>query len=171
MTATMRHDIGLQIADAIEGASPKLLAEFDMKTMSRWAGVRKEPWRCCSFVVRLPGDAAKAYLLAELLDRLRLDESNGTVRRGCNTLYRKVMLGLGLPPYMTEERNAAEAAFLTALDELPGDLATWSAYSDWLQDQDNPDVQRRGRVIAGWLGPKAVKVKYGVPVESTDQHR
>jgi uncharacterized protein (TIGR02996 family) len=62
---------------------------------------------------------------------------------------------------------AAEKSFLAAIQDDPADLANWSAYADWLQEQDHFDMKRRGLVITGWLGPKAVQVKYGVPVLAT----
>lgn len=78
--------------------------------------------------------------------------------------------GLGLPPH-ADAPTPGDEPFLLAIAEAPGDLANWTVYADWLQEQSDKAVVRRGLTIAGWLGPKAMKVKYGLPVLARPDNR
>lgn len=49
-----------------------------------------------------------------------------------------------------------EQMFLKAIDEKPGDLATWLAWADWLQERPEPLVQDMGVGLASWLRRTAV---------------
>jgi uncharacterized protein (TIGR02996 family) len=93
---------------------------------------------------------------------VRLTSKNNRQCRPAHTLAAKLTVSFGLPyneflgPICSEEKG-----FLKSVNETPEDLTTWSAYSDWLVEHNDP----RGTVIAEWLDPKkAMKVKYGIPV-------
>src|SRR5437667_248092 len=136
MSATLRHDIGQETAAAIDAADPAILEVFKAKTASRWGGLRRARWVCCTFAVKLPRDAAATCRLLLLLARLSDQAPSGSARGGCATLRRKLVLGIGLPASAT----VAEEPFLAALRDNPGERATWSAYADWLQEQEDFDM-------------------------------
>lgn len=164
MSVTLRHDIGPALANAIRDRDLMLLAVFGVESKSRWAGINKtnQYWACESFAIKLPTDVKHAW---ELLRVLWQTEGGASEQKGARVLAAKVWVSLGLAPqspYLTAKPQDDEWAFLTAISAAPGELQTWGAYADWLQEREHKSLQHRGRVIAGWMGKKAMKVKYGV---------
>jgi uncharacterized protein (TIGR02996 family) len=161
VSATLRYDLGVYAALAIDGMPDNPLGPFGASETSRWAGVGRARWLCVTFAVKLPAQASQAFALLKAIRTLAGDANLPPRERdGCQTLAGKLSLALGLPP---GPATPHEDAFLHALAQDPGQLATWSAYADWLQERPDPQSQRRGLVIAGWLARKPMKVKYGVP--------
>jgi uncharacterized protein (TIGR02996 family) len=163
MTATLRYDIGPAPAWAINYvAGDDLLISFGAQSRRRWSGSGKSARLVTTFAVKLPRQVGGAWQLYTAASELRTNGDTDLVRRGCCTLARNLYLSLGLPADFNYLDG--ESGFLIALAKEPEDLAHWSAYSDWLQERDEEQARRRGRLIAGWLGPKPIKVKYGIPV-------
>jgi uncharacterized protein (TIGR02996 family) len=169
MSATLRYDIPRKLANAIIARTPGLAVLVGMRETLRWAGVRRggNTAEVATFAVKLPKQIAAAWELIRMLEC----DGDVAVIRGAITVRDKLALSIGLnvdhctnPNIFPEIDEVEEEAFFDAIKETPGDLATWSAYSDWLQEQDRESMQLRGRLIAGWLGKKAIKVKYGIPV-------
>jgi uncharacterized protein (TIGR02996 family) len=166
MTATLRYDIGQQGAHEIEAIDPSLLNELGARDASRYAGFRRARFHCKTFAVKLPAQAGNAYRLQDVCRRVMGREKHGVIYTTCQALREKLVLSLGLPYLWVIKRG--EAPFLHALDLNPNEPATWHAYADYLQEQTHEHDQLRGKVIAEWLGPKAVKVKYGVTVTACE---
>ena len=61
-----------------------------------------------------------------------------------------------------EELLAEEKVFVQSITHDPRELANWAAYADWLQEQENPKYQKRGRQMAAWLAPEPRKIRYAV---------
>lgn len=192
MSATLRYDIGQGAADVLnrydggiltaaltyaDGSfKPSLLAALGAKQVNRWAGIRRggATNQVVTFACKLPSQVGltyelmhRAYWLAR--DHRMLPTSvlpqviDRVAKRSLAMFDQKLSLSLGLGHPVT--LDGEEAGFVDAIRDDPNDLANWSAYADWLQERPNDEKMNvRGRVIAGWLGPKALKVKYGVPV-------
>ncbi len=159
-----------------------LLTPAGAKHVLRWAGVAHGGWNthALTFALKLPIQVHiayklmhRAYWLARDLRKLppgRMPQAiDGTAKRSLGTLANKLSLSLGIgDPGMIGVPDifstCDEDAFTGAIHEAPDDLANWMAYGDWLQERDNEKMRCRGRVIAGWLGKKALKMKYGVPI-------
>jgi uncharacterized protein (TIGR02996 family) len=196
MSATLRYDIGLGAADALNDYDgsilsgnvyvdgpfrPSLLAAFGATRTSRWAGMRSpNRTQVVSFACKLSSQVGptyqlmhRAYWMARHRDRLEpglLPQAiDGTARLSLGRLAQKLSLSLGVgDPGMIAVSDlfppCEETGFTDAIHADPSDLGNWYAYADWLQDRPNEGMVTRGKVIAGWLGPKALKMKYGVPV-------
>lgn len=159
MSATLRHDIGPALANEIRDHDLMLLSVFGVADKARWAGVNKtkQYWECETFAAKLPTDVGHVWELIDILSRCN--------EKGSRVVAGKLWVSLGLAPqshYLTAKPNDTEWALLAGIATAPGELKTWGAYGDWLQEQDHVCQQRRGRLIAGWMGKKAMKVKYGV---------
>lgn len=171
MTATYRHHVGLALnavlLDAAANAGRESpLGGLGTKVVNVWQGAMapRQHRRCLAFSVKLPRDIGEAVYLFDLLELAPEFRQFPGISRQRDTLLRKLAAGLGLPMYRYAVSNPQERAFLDACGDAPQELANWTAYADWLQEQPDPAVVLRGQVMAGWLGPKAVKVKYGLPV-------
>jgi uncharacterized protein (TIGR02996 family) len=165
MSATLRYDIGAEAGAELYAFDMDLFDKLSWGPTDRYAGIHKQRWRCYTFAVKLPKQSAEAVDVLRLLDDRMW---SGQVRKSCWALFNKLATSLGLPAFWRPDIQDIDAPrqwpFLVAIGESPGDLVNWSAYSDWLQEQSDEELQRRGELIAGWLGPKAIKVKYGVPL-------
>jgi uncharacterized protein (TIGR02996 family) len=165
----IRYDISPDAARAIEwhlslGHSPEVaFAGMDAREADRYAGSRHARWRCFTFAVRLPGDAAWMMRLLEFCLKAHAGEAHlagphalPAVTASLARLALKLLFDLALPglsPSCPQER-----AFVEALRAAPGDLAGWHAYADWLQDGEGEvpprggkDGQERGLAITHWL--------------------
>jgi uncharacterized protein (TIGR02996 family) len=166
MSATLRHNVGVQIANAIEAEDADALAPFGSKQVGVYAGTGKPDWQAVGFAIKLPKQIAEGYALMQICEHVAgmkaLSDTPVVAIKGCHVLALKLAVSFGLPGPYAAENPDLEQAFLKSLSEKPGELATWMAYADYLQEQDCP-AARRGAVIAGWLGKRAMKVKYGVP--------
>lgn len=165
MTATLRYDVGTSFYNAID--DKELIDRLDAKTVRRWKGHNYGGYaECISFSIRLPSQTELAFKLFLVSSSLAQDTIH-LVSKSALALHKKLQLSLGLPIYLQTVIDL-EKQFLNSISLNPSDLGNWSAYSDWLQDQQEEHTKRRGLVIAGWLGPKAIKVKYGVPLLATE---
>ncbi len=179
MTATLRFDIGNDAREAIRAtlylvdrnrlgdndeatSHCRLLVRLGEKQMTRWAGAYRQGHNVWSLTVKLPAQFRDAYLLYDLATRLSAQIPDLRTSSGCLTLSKKLRVSLGLP--WPVQATAVEDAFLLAIHEQPGDLANWMAYGDFLMEgcAGSHGIQR-GTLIAGLLGPKPVKIRYGVP--------
>ncbi len=173
MSCTLKHDIGQQIRALLELDNPGVAEAIGMREASRWAGINRarsgHRYECWTFSLKLPRDIGKVWVLYRLVSRLQCGQKRGQSRfpapyalshtvgvSGCHILAAKLTVALGVPQAVV---MGDEAEFLRAIDDKPHDLTPWHPYADWLQERDC----HRGEVIAGWLGKKAVKYKYGVP--------
>lgn len=161
MSATLRYDVGTNIFWAIQHRFRAVADSLVAKQAMRWAGVNKPRWVCYTFAIKLPKDIAKACHLMAAVHKLQDEDCVPSFRKGLDGLARKLRLSVGMPEGKPPED---EDGFLFTIADNPGDLATWHVYSDFLQDAREPERQRRGLVIAGWLSDKPMKVKYGVPL-------
>lgn len=159
MSATLRHDIGQAIAEALEREGGGVMFALAARPAERWAGVHRPRTKVVTFAAKLPRDVATVYDLIRVCWEVFDKYDNRTVRNGAHLLRKKLTVSLGLPWGESDGLSADELAFLAAINGSPGDIAAWSAYADWMTERDN----LRGRLIEGWLGPKAIKVRYGVP--------
>jgi uncharacterized protein (TIGR02996 family) len=160
MSATLRHDIPLPLAEFV-GDHGDVLIVLGAYEANRWAGIRRGHNRVTTFAIKLPRQIEPGYKLMRVCKTLS-DEGAIGIHGPAWTLYRKLCVSFGLPyNEFLGQPCSDEKSFLAAIERVPGEIATWSAYSDWLTEFGDP----RGSVIAAWLDPKrAVKTKYGVPV-------
>jgi uncharacterized protein (TIGR02996 family) len=103
-------------------------------------------WR---FRFRLPHDVAAAFGLMKAVDSLA---GNGLAQRSFNNAHKKLLKFLGWR-WDAAWLDPREGGFFRAIRQDPGDLSSWAAYADWLQEQGKP----RGEVIAAWLRPSRRK--------------
>ena len=162
MSATLRYDIGIALANVITQVAPSLLDKFGGKTASRWGGVYRERKACWTFAVKLPQQIIETFALLKGVDGIRRTES-GAAASSARVLFGKLCVSLGMP-FPGHERDDGERAFLNSVDENPSELATWLIYADWLEEFGDTPMRRRAAVIRAWTGKKATKVKYGVIV-------
>lgn len=162
--------------------SRSLLEESGAAHLTRWAGIRRggNTNHVVTLAVKLPSQVELGYLLMHrsywlARDLRKLPPGNRPLvistlaKKGLGTLASKLSTSMGigdpgmigLPDIFAD---CDEEAFTGAIHENPGDLANWMAYADWLSERDNQDMITRGKVIAGWLGKKALKMKYGIPI-------
>jgi uncharacterized protein (TIGR02996 family) len=164
VTASLRYDIPLPLAKQIAAESPPLWADLGMVAVCRGGGGRRR--LVATFALRLPRDRVLACRLTGVL--WGMAGRGPKVSGPAHTLLKKLVAALGLPPCWPLSGwvgpGAAEAGFLKAIEAEPGDLASWSAYADWLQEQPYPGAALRGRVIAGWLSGKVMPCKAGIPL-------
>ena len=172
MTATLRYDIGLQLAESIreydrlhEGLD--ILSFFGARDVARWGGAGNPRRDCVTLALKLPNQIVPVWKVQETLHVVMEDAESWAARNSASVLYRKIGVSLGILPDVGMLK--LERVFLDPIRHCPGDLATWSAYSDWLQDREETHLQQRGWVMAGWLGKKAMKIKYGVPMRDGRQ--
>ena len=166
MSATLRYDISRELATAVTEYDMLLLAVFGGKDCQRWAGVRNG-WRdAYTFAIKLPDDVGNAAELLEACGVVQDDPLRGrTVKNSAHGLAAKVIVSLGLPHDFWPD---IEDGFINAIAEKPGELTNWSAYADWLRERDSPTSVLRGEIMAAWLGKKAVKTKYGIPLAARE---
>lgn len=163
MSATLRHDIPLPMAEEIAQHS-FVLNNLGSHEIDRWAGHRRRGYnRVCKFAIKLPGQIGDGFELLKVLRLLSRAAEGDRVSSSAWTLVRKLTVSFGLPfNEFLGQPCADEKAFLDSIENGPAETATWSAYSDWLVENGSDP---RGIVIAEWLDPKKpVKTKYGVPV-------
>jgi uncharacterized protein (TIGR02996 family) len=160
VSATLRHDIPPRLAEAIKERTDVLDQFFSAQPAQRWAGSHRGHVTITTFAVKLPRHFGPAFELTTACKRVS-DSGQSYVHTPAWTLQRKLTVSLGLPyNEFFDQPRPEEKAFLAALEKAPGEIATWSAYSDWLVEHDDP----RGTLIAQLLDPKkAVKCKYGIP--------
>jgi uncharacterized protein (TIGR02996 family) len=160
MSATLRHDIPQVLKTAI-GKRSDVLSTLGAYEAGRWAGVHRGYNKITTFAIKLPAQIGAGYELLKMLSLL-CDIGTSGVHAPAWTLQRKLIVSFGLPyNEFFGQPCSDEQSFLTSIDKEPANIATWSAYSDWMVEHG--DV--RGTVIAEWLDPKkAVKTKYGIPV-------
>lgn len=174
MSATIRVDIGCSLAALLEAVHPGIGEEVGAERASRWAGLaaayRGRRNECVTFGLKIPKRIATVWKLLLLTSRLQrlgthardavYSENTATARNSCHTLAGKLTVALGLPGYAA---TGEERAFLVSIDEDPDNLTAWTAYADWLQERDDDNARWRGKVIAGWLGKKSMRYRYGMP--------
>jgi uncharacterized protein (TIGR02996 family) len=158
MTMTLRYDIGRTLSQALTDVDLFALLGMSLHDVSRWGGSGNPRRECQCFSISLPGQIGLAVqLIHSAVAVCQKPSVSGVVRNGARTLAKNLRFGLGLIHPFPE----AERGFLSAIHNTPDEVANWMAYADWLSEQDGRDQQRRGLLIASWLGPKAVKVKNG----------
>jgi uncharacterized protein (TIGR02996 family) len=102
------------------------------------------------FSIEMPGGVVDCFRLIRAL-RARPARGDGDpfLSRAFNSMTARLYRDLGFLPAETESLyELPEFPFWQSIWDDPGDLASWHAYSDWLQEHDEP----RGLVIASWLG-------------------
>jgi uncharacterized protein (TIGR02996 family) len=162
MSATLRHKIGKDMANAIRAQDGQLLTRLGAQEGRKWVGSRLGGhWTCETFAIKLPQDIEHGYQLLRICRLLGGSHPDKRVVKGCQLLVRKLAASFGLPLDEPIGRsNSDERGFLVSIEAHPADLTPWSAYADWLQERNDP----RSNLIAGWIDPKkALKVRYGVP--------
>ncbi len=65
---------------------------------------------------------------------------------------------LGLP--ITGNYFSGEIGFIKTIDRNPDDLVSWSAYADFLRENDDP----RGEMLAMAFGNKSIKMNRNFPI-------
>lgn len=167
MSATYRYDIGQGLKAELAARRPLLLGKLGGRMVTRWAGVANPRAIMLTFAIKLPDQIVEAVQLVGCLSAIIADVRSVLVDLyAARRLLAKVTLGLGIVSrreYEVLPQNAEERAFMLAIWEEPGDLSQWLVYCDWLEDQCDARKYLRSRVIRGWNGKKALKVKYGVP--------
>lgn len=163
MSATLRHDIGNELANAVSQTVAGTLEAFAGKPVTRWAGVRRGGWtrHCHTFAIKLPVQIGQLWRLCDTLAAVETTDRPWVVRKQAHLLRLKLLYSVGWP--VGGVTQGEERAFVEAVVEAPDELATWSAWADWLQERPGDVYQARGALMAGWLARKALKVKYGVP--------
>jgi uncharacterized protein (TIGR02996 family) len=157
MSATLRYDVGKSLVKAMVATDMFAFLGLDLHPVSRWGGHGNPRRDCECFSVSLPLQLKLAVQLLHVSATVEFQADNGTVRNGARTLAKNLRSALGLVlPF-----PKAEEGFLVAIHEQPDDLAHWMAYADWLSEQPGAYERKRGELIAGWLGPKPIKVKNG----------
>lgn len=109
-------------------------------------------WLFGKLTLYLPEDVASARRLVALCwDRFTGydGENRSMVHRTFNRAILNICQGLGIPDVLKPFPATEPMHLFSAVWDNPGDLASWSAYSDWLQEHNEP----RGLVIANWLNP------------------
>lgn len=198
MSATLRYDLGVNaVAALIAVTVPQKLGEryhpqsgtlqaaemngplrvFSGKVVRRWAGAnRANPIAMMvTFVVKLPNQCSDAWQLILSCEKVWrevdkfwvVDERTDKVaRQGCQRLAIKLRKSLGLPLLGFAEKD--DVTFMDTIAANPGDLSTWQVYADWLEERDDVAMRKRGLTMRGWLGPKPVKTKHGIPLTARD---
>lgn len=191
MSATYRFEFGEGVRFAIDPANDFLPVKFKMKALPRPVTYLVSYSRDYhALTMELPKNIASAMRLYRKLVSLMDEAYSLNVRygyataQGIRSLFRKLTLALGLPWQVAEHREPEDAAFLAAVTQKGSDVATWSAYADWLLEHDGKDYDRysdrkrkiarshvqpdhntRGRVMAGWLADETrMKTRDGMPL-------
>lgn len=162
MSMTLRYDVGNETVRVITDVEPLAFLGLDLHEVSRWGGLHNPRRECQCFSVHLPSQVLLAMQLrATCLGLVNTDETlPASVRGGCRTISKHLTAALGLSPLPMWA--AEEDGFMQAVLSEPGELGHWMAYADWLSEQRDLRQRKRGELIAGWLGPKALKVKNGI---------
>lgn len=160
LSMTLRFDISNDLDKAITDVEMFAFLGFDLHKVSRWGGHSKPRRDCQCFSISLPLQASLAVQLMATLNAVMGDEGTSrTIRKQCDTLRTNLTTAMGLPA--ESHATAKDFAFMDAILECPHEPVNWMAYADWLSEQDNPIDRKRGELIVGWLGDKAMKVYNG----------
>jgi uncharacterized protein (TIGR02996 family) len=162
MSAALRYDIPNALYVCIRDEFP----EIEFTPTSRWGGVRKARYECETFGLRLPDQVKTAWDLLSVMRGL----GRSSVKSSAWTLEKKLAASLGVP-IRADRMIPGEEEWLLAIAAEPENLGRWGAYADWLQERGTEDANCCGLLIVGWLGPVALKMKYGVPMMATPQGR
>jgi hypothetical protein len=179
MTTTTRIDTPLSLVEEVlPGADiqTSFWGSHGLKgrKASRWAGVDHPRWRCWSFSIRLPRDLAAAWKLRTACERLLADRDDPfgagrqvfpggpTASKPLGTLLGKLdaILGWTGEPASAPGTPARrlEESFRDSIRASGGtELASWSAYADWLAERDPED--RNARTIQQWLSREVFSLK------------
>jgi uncharacterized protein (TIGR02996 family) len=125
-------------ADALFSRHPDLWRQ----TAATQGPAGRRGWR---FRFSLPRDVGKAFGLLRKVDSLY---ASSRVQRSLDGVHRKLREALGWS-WSAVWEDQGEEGFCLAIRDDPSDLASWSAYADYLMEHGNG----RGKVIAAWLSP------------------
>lgn len=158
MSATLRHNIGATVFAAVNVTVPGVFDPFIPKDVQIHAGRSNPRWEAVGFSIKLPSQAGDAYRLMEACFRAYILPSPVTPAKGALLLGKKIAASLGVP--YAGDGLPGEEGLAAALKANPHDLSAWAVYADLLQERGC----WRGDLIRGWLGKKAIQVKYGIPL-------
>lgn len=173
MATTTRFRLGFNAAQYLFQERWDLIDRLGLKG-GYWHGLN-DGW---AFTLKLPEDIEPAWqLMSALAWDLDADTAlprmfrPGLLRNALFTLHSKLAVTiLGVPTEtifgvptrpltgLYPPLNDQEKAFREAIRDAPGDLASWSAYADWMQEQGG-ELADEGLHIARWLAPKPITKK------------
>jgi uncharacterized protein (TIGR02996 family) len=171
VSARVTIQVGLEVWEEIAYrlswmGCAQVAQDFTPRTAQYWGGVWRGGNRPVTKILillpRLLDSTLILYKAATYTGSATIASPRGS--RSCESLGRKLSALFGQP--VGYEPGKKEAALIQGLCMPPdiSDLTAWAAYADWLMEQGDDKMYRRGDVIATWIHPaRRLKMKYGYP--------
>jgi uncharacterized protein (TIGR02996 family) len=166
MSATLLQRIGMTLWH--EGGLVHWANEHKIKYKRTlvWAGVRQPRWECMQFSLKLPRDVCAMWHLigsVAMADGFKLrDKLIASLGLPMGPWHKLLAVNVKLVAYHPDFPD--DLPFLREIANDPSNLDSWAIYADWLEEHAEDQWRLRGQLIRGWLGKKAIKVKYGMPM-------